>query len=55
MSTLHFVEQYCSKIGELDFATWHYIDEELLSEINTVIVKAGHNLLKKKMGPKLKR
>ncbi len=32
-----------------------YIDEELLSEINTVIVKAGHNLLKKKMGPKLKR
>ena len=32
-----------------------YIDEELLSEINTVIVKAGHSLLKKKMGPKPKR
>jgi transposase, IS5 family len=29
-----------------------YIDEELLSEINVVIVKAGHSLLKKKMGPK---
>lgn len=29
-----------------------YIDEELLSEINVVIVKAGHSLLKKKKGPK---
>jgi len=32
-----------------------YIDEELLREINEVIVKAGHSLLKKKMGPKPKR
>ncbi len=32
-----------------------YIDEELLTEINTVIVKAGHSLLKKKKGPKPKR
>ncbi|MCF6270569.1 MAG: hypothetical protein L3J41_12715 [Melioribacteraceae bacterium] len=31
------------------------IDEELLAEINTVIVKAGHSLLKKKMGPKPKK
>jgi len=29
-----------------------YIDESLLSEVNEVIVKAGHSLLKKKMGPK---
>lgn len=29
-----------------------YIDEEVLSEINEVIVKSGHSLLKKKMGPK---
>lgn len=29
-----------------------YIDEELLTEINEVIVKAGHSLLKKKKGPK---
>lgn len=32
-----------------------YIDEELLTEINIVIVKAGHSLLKKKKGPKPKR
>ena len=29
-----------------------YIDAALLAEINTVIVKAGHSLLKKKTGPK---
>ena len=29
-----------------------YIDEELLTEINTIVVKEGHSLLKKKMGPK---
>lgn len=29
-----------------------YIDEELLSEINTIVVKEGHSLLKKKKGPK---
>lgn len=32
-----------------------YIDAELLSEINLIIVKAGHSLLKKKMGPKPKK
>ena len=29
-----------------------YIDESFLVEVNELIVKAGHSLLKKKMGPK---
>jgi hypothetical protein len=32
-----------------------YIDEFFLIEVNELIVKAGHSLLKKKMGPKPKR
>ncbi len=31
-----------------------YIDESFLVEVNELIVKAGHSLLKKKMGPKPK-
>jgi len=32
-----------------------YIDQELLTAINKVVVKAGYSLLKKKMGPKPKQ
>jgi len=31
-----------------------YIDESFLVKVNEIIVKAGHSLLKKKMGPKRK-